>query len=395
MSNAPCATLLVRRWAEPGQLAALRQPWDALAAGQPFRCFDWLTTWWQHYSGWGRELCVLTVSDESGDVLGVAPWFIEPSAACRTVRWLGSGEVCSDWLGVLARPGHEAAVGQALGRWLDTASVDTWDLVELCATAVSDPAMAALLGCLASAGYQVDVEAELRCWRRTLPTSWEALLAGLSKSHRKQLRRCEARYLNSGRAALREARSADELSIGLNILARLHTRRWRSLGRAGVFASPRYTSFLTDAAARLLPSGTLRLFWLELDGAPAAAEFHLAGAGCLYAYQSGIEPTALAHQPGRLTTAAILRRAIDQGFNHFDLLRGDEPYKAHWRAEPVTFQTARIVGRSPAARLQHRLWRARRELKRWVKASFGRGPSSAAKAAAIETLSETDAGTPP
>ena len=37
---------------------------------------------------------------------------------------------------------------------------------------------------------------------------------------------------------------------------------------------------------RLLAAGLLRLHWLELDGQPVAAEYHLADGGVIYGYQS-------------------------------------------------------------------------------------------------------------
>src|SRR5207244_453594 len=93
----------------------------------------------------------------------------------------------------------------------------------------------------------------------------------------------------------------------------------------------------------------LRLHWLELDGRPVAAEYHIAGEDIVYAYQSGIEPEVLHEEPGHLAAIATLQLAIAQGYRAFDFLRGDEPYKAHWRAQP----------RPPCRRLQN-AWAASR-----------------------------------
>jgi CelD/BcsL family acetyltransferase involved in cellulose biosynthesis len=84
----------------------------------------------------------------------------------------------------------------------------------------------------------------------------------------------------------------------------------------------------------MLASGRLRLSWLELDGVPAAAEYHFADQATTYAYQGGVDPDRLADEPGRLSTILFLRAAIEQGHRRVDFLRGDEAYKAHWRAEP-------------------------------------------------------------
>ena len=163
---------------------------------------------------------------------------------------------------------------------------------------------------------------------------------------------------------------ADEASLvgAMDVLIDLHQRRRRSLGDPGCFASPRFTSFHREAAARLLDRGQLRLHLLELDGEPVAAEYHLQGGdGVIYAYQSGIEVAALGHAPGRLATMAILRTAIAEGFRGFDLLRGDEPYKAHWRARPRPMVEIRVFSGKPSDHLRYGMCVAGDLMRDWIK----------------------------
>src|SRR5262249_30656192 len=147
-------------------------------------------------------------------------------------------------------------------------------------------------------------------------------------------RRLVRKYFATGRVQLRSVRSADELDSADKILVDLHQRRQRALGQTGCFASQPFAQFHRDVLPWLLQTDQLRLHWLELDGRPIAAEYHFTSDGVMYAYQSGIDPESLAHEPGRLATIATLQAAIEQGFTSYDFLRGDEPYKAHWRAEP-------------------------------------------------------------
>ena len=64
---------------------------------------------------------------------------------------------------------------------------------------------------------------------------------------------------------------------------------------------------------------------------------------------------------------ATIRHAIEQGQHTFDFLRGDEPYKAHWRAEPMNTITYRIVPRKTLSQVRHGLWLAGDNVKSWVK----------------------------
>ena len=108
----------------------------------------------------------------------------------------------------------------------------------------------------------------------------------------------------------------------------------RSLGEPGCFASRVFHEFHHEVAGRLLERGQLRVSWMELDGSPAAAEYHVADTKATYAYQGGVDPDRLDEEPGRLSTILCLRAAIEEGHTQIDFLRGDEPYKAHWRATP-------------------------------------------------------------
>jgi CelD/BcsL family acetyltransferase involved in cellulose biosynthesis len=210
-----------------------------------------------------------------------------------------------------------------------------------------------------------------------LPENFEAYLAMLSKSHRKQIRRLQRVNFDTGRARLHVVQDESQLEQGLALLARLHQRRRESLGDRGCFASPRFTAFHAETARRLLDSGALRLFWLEVDGVNVAAEYQVVGGKVVYAYQSGIEPGALEHEPGRLIIAATLRQAIDEGCRALDFLRGDEAYKAHWRAKPRATLDAWVTPDTPAARLRHNVWLASANVKNWLKSNLGMTPSTA------------------
>ena len=50
-----------------------------------------------------------------------------------------------------------------------------------------------------------------------------------------------------------------------------------------------------------------------------------------------------------------------------DFLRGDEPYKAHFRALPRPMRTLRVVANRRGAALRHNLWLAGANVKRWIK----------------------------
>ena len=129
-------------------------------------------------------------------------------------------------------------------------------------------------------------------------------------------------------------------------------RRWSS------------SSFNRLITRRFCQERRLRLSWIELDGHPVAAEYQFTGNGTIYAYQSGMDPAAAEHQPGNLSMIGIVQSAIAQGQRSVDLLRGDEPYKAHWRAEPQATLRVRVLPGKWSGWLRQNVWATARQTKR-------------------------------
>jgi CelD/BcsL family acetyltransferase involved in cellulose biosynthesis len=71
-----------------------------------------------------------------------------------------------------------------------------------------------------------------------------------------------------------------------------------------------------------------------------------------------------------LLLCASLRRAIAQGIRIYDFLRGDETFKAHWRAQPREVEDVRVIKRTTSNRVRHGLWVASDHVKGWLKSNF-------------------------
>ncbi len=361
-------------------LTPLAADWQRLSDGMPFRSWTWLSHWWRHYGPQSNadrrrtQLSVLCVLDHADAVVGIAPWYLHHSPVYGSVlRPLGSGEVCSDYLSVLCQPNQQEAVADVLAEYLvngtRTSGVNTlqWDLLDFDGIEATDGPMNSLIGCLEMAGCIVDRRPGLSCWRLPLPLDWESYVVGLSRNLRRDVRRLERELLDNGRAILRGVTRLDELPDAMNILVELHQRRRATLGERGCFASPRFLRFYNDVVPELFRRGLVEFHWLEIDSRPVAAEFQLVGRGTLYAYQAGIDPASIKLQPGKAIYLAILRQAIESGSRAFDFLRGDEPYKARFGAQPRPTVNYRIVPRRMLPRLRHNVWLAGKNVKQMVK----------------------------
>jgi hypothetical protein len=328
-----------------------------------------------------RQLYVLAAFDDADQgaanangrrpLIGIAPWYLDRTVIKGNVlRWLGSGEVCTDHLSLLCRPEHRERVAESFAHSLTT-NCDEWDRLDLGGVDADDYSATALVALLEERDCLVSRQAADSCWVLDLPASWDEYLAAISKSHRKQLRQLERRVLESDRVRWHAVESASDLEFAWPVLVDLHQRRRQSLGEPGCFASKPFHEFHREVAGRLLKRGELRMSWLELDGSPAAAEYHFADRGATYAYQGGVDPTRLEEEPGRLSTILCLRRAIDEGHGRLDFLRGDEPYKAHWRAEPRATYDYRVVPNRRLARLRGRVLSLTDTVTGWMRSGVG------------------------
>ncbi len=392
------------RQLEPLQPLATR--WDQLAGDCPFREWNWLTTWWQHYGNMHagvpmdhgtnlqRELYVLLVyadpsqrspsgscgemnglktamSDRVNkqDVVAILPCYLERTITRgRVLRLLGDGEVCSDHLSLLVESNRTdvSQILSALVAFLDR-NADDWDLLEFVGVEADDPMLAKLFAMMGQQDFQVCNRPGLKRWSVSLPESWELYLAQLSKSHRKQLRRLQRRVLDTDRAVWHLAEADDDLAKGWDCLVDLHQRRRHSLGQPGCFTSVRFARFHRHVAGLLLAAGKLKLSWLELDGEPVAAEYMLAGVSASYAYQSGLSPERIEESPGQLSLMCSIQQAIGSEHRQFDFLRGDEPYKAHWRAKPHETCHVQVVPSRVGARWRYQSWSHIRQAGLWMR----------------------------
>ncbi len=358
------------------ELLPYAEQWDRInqsspGGGVPFRSWDWASTWWQYYGAhWhaSRSLFVLAAFDDLGNLAGLAPWYVERSIAFgRVLRFLGCGEVCSEHLDLIVQAGRENEVAAALADWLTVELAQEADLLELAAVDAEGSRSEKLFDFIGGSTCTIHRGDADPCWRIDLPPSVDEYLTRLSKHGRNAFRRIERRMLDSGRAVLKTADNVDEMADFMEILIDLHRQRFLVNGRQTSNCTDRFWNFQRDVALRLFRAGNARVHILDIDGLPAAAEYHFSAGNSIYAYQSGIDPRRLDISPGVVAMVAVIRWAIANGYGNLDLLRGNESYKTHWRAEPQRCVNIRIVPGRIAPQLRHNVWLAGTNTYNWIK----------------------------
>lgn len=375
--------------------------WDRLAQGVPFRSWAWQSAWWRQYGevrppataeaqrtpvpqtvaqaprGASAALWILGVFAPDAGLVGLLPLYRETTWGLgRVLRFLGSGEVCSEYLSLLCEPAWGPVVADALAIWLSQANYARgesglrWDFLELLAVDAQDQAVARLVARLEALGHAVHCRPGPPCWRIAIASTWEDFLRPLSRNRRRKFRLLEREFVE-GRVQARCVERRDEVAPGIARLIDFQRHRRRQLGQSTCFDSPRYVAFLHDAAAAMFEAGQLALLIVEKDGSPLTVELTFRGHDRLYAYQAGIDGTRLHESPGHLGNFALIRHVSAHGLGMLDFLRGDESYKRDWEAQPHPTREFRVAACRPVARLRHTLWRTGAAAKQWLRWRLG------------------------
>ena len=177
-------------------------------------------------------------------------------------------------------------------------------------------------------------------------TSWDDYLATRSGQFRSQLGRKMRALRRDHAVRLRRTTAAGEVANDLATLFRLHDERWRDRPDPSSLGDPRLRELHRQFAAAAHERGWLRLFVLEVDGAAAAAWYGWRVGDRFSYYQAGFDPAWSRYSIGFLLLAETVREAIEEGADEYDLLLGDEAFKARF-ANAERFAASVLI--APAA----------------------------------------------
>lgn len=331
-SEANAAEITLERVADP---AAVHDEWARLAeqSGSIFATHDWISIWSRNFAA-GRPSLLTACRGLDGKLIALLPLYLRAGAPARTVRFMGHG--AGDELGPICHSSDRPLAARALRRVLHRNS-SCWDLF-LGERLPGPDDWAALLG----------GRALFRTPSPVLTTggmSFEDFLAARSANFRQQVRRRELKLGRSHDVRYRLADDPLRLQDDLTILFELHTARWGGEGSKTLAGSR--AAFHREWAARALRRGWLRLWFLEIDGAPVAAWYGFRFAGVESFYQAGRDPAWEDYSVGFVLMTHTIREALADGVREYRLLRGDDAYKGRFSNDDHGLQ---MVGVASGAR---------------------------------------------
>jgi CelD/BcsL family acetyltransferase involved in cellulose biosynthesis len=337
------------------QFHALSRPWRDLwrrsVDRSPFNSWEFVATWWQHFvvgrnGGATGDIQVLVVRDNRGQIVGIAPKFVEHNMGQpelgTTLQPFGrsnSFETMTDEPMMVIHRAHERQAQAAIATFLrDSALGSHWDvavirsMISVCPPA-NQPSVLRWRG----PAFEVDRHSTGTI-AAPLGTSWDRYRAGLSKSMRDNIayypRRLEREV---GAFSVQIARRPTSVARATEHLIRLH--RLRSLDREGIphrdhIPGQEQAAFIEDALARLAAIGRVAVATLTVGGEVIGAHAFLQTPRTVCAYYSGFDPQWRRFSPLTIITAEFLRQAIDLGARQLCFAPGQAPWKSRWGGKP-------------------------------------------------------------
>src|SRR5262249_6996870 len=261
--------------------ASLRERWNGLLARSKsntiFLTWEWLYTWRQYF-GNGRDLEIMLV-EQDDKLVGIAPFFREKARVrgvipLQNLQWLGTGEVGSDYLNLIAEPGYEDEVCGAVCAEIRSGS-SRWDLLRLTDMPEESDSYKNF-----HARFTKDRNFNCREGRRYIcpyielkSHSWESYLESLSANMRYNLRRRNKQVLEKLGAVVERCERREDIEPFLNTIFDLHFQRWDKRGGSDGFSKSHIRAFHQSAARRLFDEGWLRLYLLKIDNNPIAGVY--------------------------------------------------------------------------------------------------------------------------
>ena len=157
-----------------------------------------------------------------------------------------------------------------------------------------------------------------------LPENWDQYLLSLNKKRRHEIKRKIRRLEENVKFSSGDLNSISDKDEILEDFFRLHKL---SSEEKKSFMNKKREDFFTDLILDYLNKESLLYSYLKIDNKTVACSISFIMNNNRYLYNSGFDPDYIKHSSGLLNHVFAIKRSIENNFNIFDFMRGNERYK--------------------------------------------------------------------
>jgi len=313
-------------------LSALQPAWSTLlghaADANTFLSPEWLLAWWESYQPAATIQALAAYEGEN--LVGLAPMMVMRESRLglpvRCLRFIGDGTYETDHMNFVVTRETATEVRKTL---LDGIAKLPWDVAVLSNVPESSGAVQDVGAWAAGHGFSsstVFTPGPVR----TLPDTFEAVLASMPSRFRTSVRSTRRKLATGYRVEFGLHQEPEELDSALDALFTNHESRWRARGQSGVFVNDKRRQFYRQLSRRLLAAGSLRFFFLKLDGRIVAQEYCFQHAGTVYLLQEGFDFELAKENIGNALRSFVFEYLITNKYECYDFLAGVTRHKLNW-----------------------------------------------------------------
>lgn len=160
-----------------------------------------------------------------------------------------------------------------------------------------------------------------------------------------------------GSLALEVIERAEDVPAWLEDLFAAHRRKWLSESQPSEFASQTHQDYYRAMARKLFGKG-LHLSSLLLDGRRVSYHCGFLSGGWFYFYKTAYDKEFASVSPTKLHVSLLMELGCASGWQGFDFLQGDEPYKFDWTSQRIPCVTLVAgIGKGGLKYFWHSRWR--------------------------------------
>ena len=318
------------------EISAMKNEWNQLLSESffqtPFLRNEYQVSWWKNQGGgeWNyADLAVLVAKDDYENLLGIAPFYItETTDKKKALRLLGGIEI-SDYLDILVKEENLNTFWKEIFLQIRKDNFPKWDILEFYNIWENSPSVKIIKNLASENNLDLKIEIYQPCPQIILPKSWDEYLNSLNGKFRKNLTRrmrmAENHYIPVKCEFVKENHFDGRIKEFFDLMATDPDKH--------VFLTNKMRIQMEEIIRNAFKNNIMQFAILKLDEKMIAGLLYFDFDGKLWGYNSALDLSNLDLSPGLVLKGNHIQWAIEQGYQLYDFMRGDESYKYDFGAK--------------------------------------------------------------
>ncbi len=320
------------------EFVALKEEWNGLLARslQPmvFLTHQWMDVWWRNF-GEGKELFIVLVSNENGELSAIAPLMcchgtcnltLKPNVKVRArkIEFIANEHSNRCDLILSANPGEAC---RAMVRFFLEDGKDAWDLLDLQYLLKDSPSLRYLKEAAQWNRLPIRQSSQMFTPYIPLTPSWNDYFNGLRSKFRTNMRNCRNKLQRQGKERFSTYETIEGLDVVLEEVFSVAAKSWKASQGTDLTSMG---GFYTDLAYAAAKEGWLRICVLYLEDIPLAFDYSLRYEGTNYDLKTEFDEAYRSLGPGNLLKSRQLECLCETDCRVLDFLAESTPWKMEW-----------------------------------------------------------------